>query len=136
MVGIKVRSGAELQNEIQNCLAEANGRTFDALKAAVDKTAKQTVEQTKQKSPARTGVYQKNWAAKADEASESRGIYGKTVYNKKKPQLTHLLQYGHEVTGYLAGKGRNKTRAFDHIQSDDVTEQMLTKNLEEELDKG
>ena len=135
MAGIKVRTGAEFQQEVAKCLTEAKDRTFDALKNAIDKTAKQTVDQTKQKSPARTGVYQKNWAAKSDETSAARGVYAKTVYNKKKPQLTHLLQYGHEVTGYLQGKGRSRTREFDHIQSDDVTEKMLTENFEREMEK-
>lgn len=135
MAGIKVRTGAELQQEVAKCLAEAKDRTFDALKTAIDKTAKQTTDQTKQKSPTRTGVYQKNWAVKSDEASAARGVYAKTVYNKKKPQLTHLLQYGHEVKGYLEGRGKRFTDPIDHIQSDDVTEKMLAENFESEMEK-
>jgi len=137
MANIRVKSGGELSKEIQACLAEARGRTFDALKTAVDKTAQETVQNTKAKSPRRTGVYQKNWAAKQDYSGMlTSGVYGKTVYQKKKPSLTHLLQNGHEITGYLQGKGRSRTREFDHIQSDDVTEQILTKNFEREMDRG
>ena len=131
---VSVKTGTELEDAVKKALDEERSLTYEALQNAVDKTAKETVENTKAKSPVRTGIYQKNWKSK--KAKGGVGIYGRTVYNDKKYRLTHLLENGHEIKGFLEGKGRTHTRAIKHIQSDDVTDRILEKNLEEEMNKG
>ncbi len=131
---VRVNSGTELEAAVKKALDEERTLTYEALQNAVDKTAKETVANTKAKSPVRTGVYKKNWKSKKEAGGV--GVYGRTVYNDKKYRLTHLLEHGHEVKGYLEGKGKRKTRAIKHIQTDEVTEAMLEKNLTEEMNKG
>lgn len=135
MNDVKVKSTDGFQQAIQAVLDDTRKVTYTALEKAVDATAKETVKGNRSRSPVLTGVYAKGWSSK--KTLQGSGVYGKTVYNKEKPSLTHLLQNGHEVRGYLEGRGRSRTKAFDHIQSDDETERMyeanLTKAVEEEL---
>jgi len=50
---------------------------------------KEAVKDLKSKTPfERTGEYKKGWARKKIDG-------GYTIYNKNKPQLTHLLEHGH-----------------------------------------
>jgi hypothetical protein len=51
-------------------------------------------------SPKDTGEYAKGWAYR----QEAPGSY--RVYNKKKPQLTHLLEHGHAKRGGGRVEGR------------------------------
>lgn len=107
--------------------------TEEAVVKAVDETAKMTVKNTRAKAPGK-GPYKKSWGSKVT-TKASRGNYGRTVYSKK-PGLPHLLEHGHEIKGYLAGRGRTRTREFPHIQDDDTTERLFESNLRKEIEKG
>ena len=51
-----------------------------------------------------------------------RGGYGRTVYNRKRYMIAHLLQNGHG--------GPRPARAFPHIPSDDETEKLFMEEME------
>lgn len=84
----------QLAQEIVKILDDYRDTTIDKMKEAVDKAAKQAVNELKTSSPKRTGAYAKNWAAKKDRKG-NKWAYGKVVYNKKHYRLTHLLEKGH-----------------------------------------
>jgi len=64
-----------------------------AIEEAVKETAQALAADLRETSPKKTGEYAKGWAAR----KEGPGRY--VVYNKKKPQLTHLLEHGHAKAG-------------------------------------
>ena len=84
----------QLAQEIVKILDDYLDTTIDKMKEAVDKAAKQAVNELKTSSPKRTGAYAKDWAAKKDRKA-NKWAYGKVVYNKKHYRLTHLLEKGH-----------------------------------------
>lgn len=84
----------KLAQEIVKILDDYRDTTVDKMKEAVDKAAKQAVNELKTSSPKRTGAYAKDWAAKKDRKG-NKWAYGKVVYNKKHYRLTHLLEKGH-----------------------------------------
>ena len=84
----------QLAQEIVKIMDDYRDTTVDKMKEAVDKAAKQAVNELKNSSPKRTGAYAKDWAAKKDRKA-NKWAYGKVVYNKKHYRLTHLLEKGH-----------------------------------------
>lgn len=71
-----------------------------------------------------TGDYQKGWGTTF---RRKKGVKKITVYNRNKPTLVHLLEFGHKIAGT-----NRKTRAFPHVSP---TEIAYTKKLYEELRK-
>jgi hypothetical protein len=71
-----------------------------AIEEAVKETAQALAADLRETSPKNTGEYAKGWAAR----KEGPGRY--VVYNKKKPQLTHLLEHGHAKAGGGRVEGR------------------------------
>lgn len=128
MSGANVKIGMNsLESAIREALEETRTLTEDALIKATDKTAKETVKRIKNKAPKRSGEYQKGWTSKVTRAA-GRGGYGRTVHNRKRYMLTHLLQNGHG--------GPVTAGAFPHIQSDEETAELFENNLESEMRKG
>lgn len=122
-----VKIGMEgLEKAIKDALEETKALTEDALITATDKTAKETVKKIKADAPRRTGDYQKGWTSKTT-TQAGRGRYGRTVYNRTRYMLAHLLQNGHG--------GPRAARAIPHIPSDEETGDLFEKNLESEMDK-
>ncbi len=107
--------------------------TDAAVIRSVNETAKATVKNTKSKAPGK-GPYRKSWTSRVTTQS-LRGNYGRTVYSTL-PGLPHLLEYGHEIKGYLEGRGRTRTREFPHIPDDNTTERLFEENLRKEIEKG
>ena len=71
-----------------------------AIEEAVKETARALAADLRETSPKDTGEYAKGWTAR----KEGPGRY--VVYNKKKPQLTHLLEHGHAKRGGGRVEGR------------------------------
>ena len=71
-----------------------------AIEEAVKETAQAMAADLRETSPKNTGEYAKGWTAR----KEGPGRY--VVYNKKKPQLTHLLEHGHAKRGGGRVEGR------------------------------
>lgn len=101
--------------EIPEALFKHLRRYAQGIAEAVDEltveTANQLKNQIKADSPKRTGAYRRGWVSKT--ISEQRGRRKGIVYNKEKPQLTHLLENGHYIKrkntedwalGYAFGK--------------------------------
>lgn len=127
-VGDNVKVKADgLGNAIRDALEETKKLTEDALIASIDKTAKETVQKVKSASPTKTGKYAKGWTSKVT-TQAGRGRYGRTVYNKPRYMLVHLLQNGHG--------GPRPARPHPHIPPDEETEALFEKNLESEINKG
>lgn len=122
----------QMAAEIMKGLKEYQKLSEAAVVTAVDKTARDTAKSNRTKAPGK-GRYRKSWTSQVT-IKAFNGSYGRTVYSKL-PGLPHLLEYGHEIKGYLEGRGRTRTREFPHIQQDDVTEKMFEENLKKELQK-
>ena len=71
-----------------------------AIEEAVKETARALAADLRETSPKKTGEYAKGWTYR----KEAPGSY--RVYNKKKPQLTHLLEHGHAKRGGGRVEGR------------------------------
>ena len=66
--------------------------------------AKETVATLKATSPRDTGEYARGWSYRVE--FENREDIRVRIYNRTKPQLTRLLEYGHDKVkgGRVAGK--------------------------------
>ena len=76
---------------------------------AVDEKAKKLVKLLKASSPKETGAYKRNWTSK--KVTDNYSFYQRIVHNRKRYQLTHLLENGHR-------KGKNQkadVKAITHI---------------------
>ncbi len=105
----------QLANEIAKGLQEYSSDVIDGIDEASEKIAKNAVKKLKQDSPKDTKKYSKGWAVKTEKK------YGETnshiIYNKNKPQLTHLLEHGH------AKRGGGRVEGKPHIRP--VEEQVI-----------
>lgn len=128
MAGNNVRVSADrLADEINKALQEARMITDEAMTAAVEKTAKETLSKIRGAAPVKTGKYKKGWTSKVT-MQKGRGRYGRTVYNGPRYRLAHLLQNGHG--------GPHAAGPHPHIPSDEETEELFAKNMESEMDKS
>ena len=98
-----------IQDELQNLGIEVD----DETQAVFDEVGKEAVKKLKATSPVnekspQKGRYAKGWTY--EKGKRYRGKAVGVVRNKKDPQLTHLLEYGHpivrngEVVGYAEAK--------------------------------
>jgi hypothetical protein len=122
-----------IAGKMQDILNEVASETEKSVKDAGDKVAKDAVKKLKKASPSGKGTwnghYKSGWTVKQDKD----GNY--TIYNKKKYQLTHLLEKGHnivrngKVVGYVKGK--------PHISTvEEWVQKEYPKQLTNKLNKG
>ena len=83
----------ELAGEIVLAIQAYTEDVSEAIDQAARDTAKAMAQDLRETSPKDTGEYAKGWTHR----KEAPGSY--RVYNKKKPQLTHLLEHGHAKAG-------------------------------------
>lgn len=83
----------QLADAIAQELAQYSQEVTDRIKADVKAVAKDCAKELKETSPEKSGEYKKGWKNRV--AYESRTDIRAEVYNAKKPQLAHLLEYGH-----------------------------------------
>lgn len=83
----------ELEIAIVKELSEYSDEVTEGIKREVKSVAKEAVRTLKSTSPRDTGEYAQGWASKVEYESE-KDIRVR-IYNRKKPQLTHLLENGH-----------------------------------------
>ena len=83
----------ELAGEIVLAIQAYTEDVSEAIDQAARDTAKAMAKDLRETSPKDTGEYAKGWTHR----KEAPGSY--RVYNKKKPQLTHLLEHGHAKAG-------------------------------------
>lgn len=94
----------ELEIAIKRELSAYSQEVTESIKKEIKEVAKETVETLKSTSPRDTGEYARGWGYKVE--FESEEDIRVRIKNNKKPQLTHLLEYGHAKTngGRVEGK--------------------------------
>ena len=115
----------QLSDEIMDALEEYKEMTEEVVQTAVDTVSKETRKIVQAGSPVQTGGYQKGWAVK--KTSAKAGQVSITVYNRKKPGLTHLLEKGH------AKRGGGRVAGQPHIAP---AEQYAVSELENKIKRG
>ena len=115
----------QLSDEIMDALEEYREMTDEVVQTAVDTVSKETKKIVQAGSPVQTGGYQKGWAVK--KTSAKAGQVSITVYNRKKPGLTHLLEKGH------AKRGGGRVAGQPHIAP---AEQYAVSELENKIKRG
>lgn len=94
---VKIKIDA-LADAVAKELSSYSQECTDELKTMVKKTAKETVQELTVSSPKDSGEYASGWTSRVE--YESQEDIRVSIYNKKKPQLTHLLEDGHaKVSG-------------------------------------
>lgn len=102
-----------------------------ATKTAIDKTAKKTVKQLRNYRPngaenyGRWDKYLKGWTSSEDKLAKYQ--YRRTIHNKTRYSLAHLLEKGHKDKN-----GKPHSRAYPHIE---IAEDKAKNWFEEELEK-
>lgn len=90
-------------DEIGKALAEYTSEVTEGLEKAKLETSKEAVTHLRSFSkPKQSGEYIEGWARKRVGTAE-------VIYNKNKPQLTHLLEKGH------AKRGGGRVPGYPHI---------------------
>lgn len=101
---------ADVTEILKNYIGDATEIVEKSAKEAADICSNQ-LRNTSPSGPGRKGHYSSGWAVK-EESSGMRASF--IVYNKKKPQLTHLLEKGHVVRNKKGTYGR--TKPIKHIE--------------------
>ena len=104
----------DLTKAMNQLLLEYGDAIRDAVNDALPKIAKETISLLRVTSPRQTGAYGKDW--KLQKWSENQFYTGVTVFNDKHYQLTHLLEYEHDVKNKKGGPVIGKTKAHKHIE--------------------
>lgn len=94
----------DLAAALQRELAAYSQEVTDGVKQAVKAVSKETAAQIKRDAPRDTGDYAKGWTYKVE--YESENDIRVRIYNRRKPQLTHLLEHGHAKTNGGRVEGR------------------------------
>lgn len=109
-----------MAQKIKNNLVEAvmdemrkfKDLTKEEMEDIAREVASEGVKKLKATSPrgsgSRKGHYADGWAARY--IKKGNGKFSFVVYNRKKPGLTHLLEYGHQL------ENGGRARAFPHIK--------------------
>lgn len=98
----------ELEITIQKDLAAYSDEVAEGIRKEVKAVAKETVATLKANSqsafPKGTGEYARGWSYRVE--FENREDIRVRIYNRTEPQLTHLLEYGHDKVngGRVAGR--------------------------------
>lgn len=120
---------SSVQQQIAEILKQYENECNETIRKVTQEVAKETVTTLKQTSPKRKGRgkhYASGWDVK-EETTLGGGI-SFMVYNKTKPQLTHLLEHGH------AKVGGGRVQAIPHIApAEEKAEIELLRRLEEKL---
>ncbi|TDX52141.1 HK97 gp10 family phage protein [Orenia marismortui] len=87
-------SVADLAATITEEVKKYTNDVQQGIKKEVKSTATKVKKEIKDKSPRDTGEYADGWSRRT---STRGGQVEVTIYNKDKPQLTHLLEFGHAL---------------------------------------
>lgn len=100
----KIRAD-QLLEAVQGQLEDYASEITDGVLEAIEQTAKEALQRVKLKSPVgNRGRYKKGWRLKEVFRSGTSARY--RVQNATDWQLTHLLEYGHDLSGFAKGGGR------------------------------
>lgn len=108
--------------EIEKAIKDYTADVEKGISSVIEKDVAAAVQELKANSPKRSGEYAKGWA------SQKEGRIGEikmTIYNKDRPQLTHLLEFGH------AKRNGGRVAAIPHIKS---VEQRLNEQIVNDIE--
>ena len=115
----------ELAGEIVLAIQAYTEDVSEAIDQAARDTAKAMAQDLRETSPKDTGEYAKGWTHRKEAPASYR------VYNKKKPQLTHLLEHGH------AKAGGGRVEGIPHIKpAQDRYVPEFEKKVQQILERG
>lgn len=120
-----------LTKEVGKILQTFGKGVSDAVDRASDEVAKRAVQKLRSSSPVGPGTwgghYARKWKVKI--------VGGKRVVYNEKYQLTHLLEYGHDVI--VNGKVRGHAPAQPHIKPvEEWAQEEFEKELESQIERG
>lgn len=117
-----------LAKEVISILDEYNNDVTKQVKEAVTLSAAHALNVVKDKSPQKSGDYKKGWCLTTNyDGKNDRRI---TLHNRKKPQLTHLLENGYEK------QNGGRVQGTPHISTaENEAVDILEKKVEEILQK-
>ena len=102
----------ELYTEISRAMSTEVQEIEESVDAAANIVTNEVLSNIRYDSPeGATGEYKKGWKRK-------KLKYSYVVYNKKKPYITHLLEFGHDIVG-RDGKRKGKSKAIPHIKKNE-----------------
>ena len=117
---MSVKIGSDnLRTAIDNILTEYGDAAKDAVEESCQLVAKKVVKDLKAAGDFNNGEdFRKGWTSKTENTRLGASV---VVYNKTKPGLAHLLEFGHAKTN------GGRTRAFNFIApiADTVEKQFL-----------
>lgn len=87
----------ELAAEIVLAVKQYTDDVAMEVEVELAQTAKDVLKDVKAGSPVDTGEYRKGWRVKREAFADCKVRY--IVYQKSKPQLAHLLEFGHAKVG-------------------------------------
>lgn len=112
---------------LDRLLNEASDEENEILFKCMSKAMKKCKADIKEASPHRYGDYQRGWSVRTKRLKY--GFQG-VIYNRTKPQLTHLLENGHVVRNKYGTYGRYN--GIKHISpARDIAEEYLVDLLVE-----
>lgn len=105
-----------LANEITTTIRQYTEEVSEAIERELDNTSKAVLDDIKANSPVKTGKYKAGWKRKKE---GSGGSIKYTIYNKDKPGLAHLLEFGHAKAGggRVAGKPHIRPAYDRHVST-------------------
>ena len=92
-----------MASEIITAIRQYTEEVSESIERELDDTSKNLLNDIKANSPVKTGKYKAGWKRKKEGSS---GSIKYIIYNKDKPGLAHLLEFGHAKIngGRVAGK--------------------------------
>ena len=123
-------AGTDFYKELSDFLGEYSDKATEVLQEEAEKCGKKAVKELKSTSPKRTGKYARGWKSQTEKTPSGAKV---TIYNGKKPQISHLLEHGH-ATRNGTGRSYPDTPAHPHIKKvDDAIEKEFVENVERRL---
>ena len=114
---------------LEKMLSEYTDEVRRGVKKDVHDVAIECRDEIKKKSPVDTGKYRAGWATRT--AFESLYDIRMEVYNRSKPELTHLLENGHAKVNGGRVSGRPHIRP-----ADEHAEEELDRRVKATVKKG
>lgn len=122
--------GKSIEMQMDEILESIKDAVDEDLEKSAEEAAKETKKELRVTSPKDKGGYSKGWAIKKDRSNKSV-----TVYNKKYPGLTHLLENGHAIVT-SSGSEIGRVNGIKHIEpAAEKGADEFVKEIMDEMDK-
>lgn len=114
--------------EIEKAIREYTAEVEEGIARVIEADAKEAVNELQNISPKKTGKYAKGWTVKKETSEDGIKMI---IHNKNKPQLTHLLEFGH------AKRGGGRVSGIPHIKPvEEKLIEQVTRDIEEVIRNG